>query len=124
MRWEGSLISNRIYNDKPSGSRFIPILLPGSEPGHIPGPVLGHGRYLLATFDLTDPEYEGPVSPPDRSACHAQARPRFDQEAAPEATTTPSPRPPPPSAGLCDEQHLADVRDACREGLKKLTGKI
>src|SRR5271157_6606808 len=37
VRWEGSLIYNRIYNDKPSGSRFIPILLlPGSEPAHIP----------------------------------------------------------------------------------------
>ncbi|MBV8312529.1 MAG: TIR domain-containing protein [Planctomycetaceae bacterium] len=33
VRWEGSLI----YNDKPSGSRFIPILLlPGSESAHIP----------------------------------------------------------------------------------------
>ena len=42
VRWEGSLISNRIYHDEPSGSRFIPILLPGSEPAHIPNPVQGH----------------------------------------------------------------------------------
>src|SRR5512142_3417844 len=38
--WEGSLIFNTIYrriqNDQPSGSRFIPILLPGSAPAHIP----------------------------------------------------------------------------------------
>jgi len=58
VRWVGSLISNRIYHDKPSGSRFIPILLPGSEPAHIPNPVQGHAYYRLATFDLTDPGYE------------------------------------------------------------------
>ena len=59
VRWEGSLICNRIYHDKPSGSRFLPILLlPGSEPAHIPDPVRGHSYYRLATFDLTDPGYE------------------------------------------------------------------
>ena len=42
VRWEGSLIRNRIYNDKPSGSRFIPILLlPGSEPRTSPTPFRG-----------------------------------------------------------------------------------
>ena len=42
VRWEGSLIYNRIYHDKPSGSRFIPILLlPGSETAHIPNPFRG-----------------------------------------------------------------------------------
>ena len=76
--WEGNLIYNkiysRIYHDQPSGSRFIPILLPGSEPAHIPGPVQGHSYYRIATFDLTDPGYEGlyrhltgqaPTPPPD-----------------------------------------------------------
>ena len=58
VRWEGSLIYNRIYHDKPSGSRFIPILLPGSEPAHIPNPVQGHAYYRIATFDLTDPGFE------------------------------------------------------------------
>ena len=59
VRWEGSLIYNRIYNDKPSGSRFIPILLlPGSEPAHIPNPVQGHAYYRITTFDLTDPGFE------------------------------------------------------------------
>ena len=36
VRWEGKLIYNRICYDKPAGARFIPILLPGSEPEHIP----------------------------------------------------------------------------------------
>ena len=58
VRWVGSLISNRIYHDEPSGSRFIPVLLPGAEPAHIPDPVRGHNHYRLATFDLTDPGYE------------------------------------------------------------------
>jgi hypothetical protein len=62
VRWEGSLIYNRIYHrirdDQPSGSRFIPLLLPGSEPAHIPGPVQGHSYYRLATFKLTDPGFE------------------------------------------------------------------
>ncbi len=59
VRWEGSLIYNRIYNDKPSASRFIPILLlPGSEPAHIPNPVQGHSHYRITTFDLTDPGFQ------------------------------------------------------------------
>jgi SEFIR domain len=58
VRWEGSLISNRIYHDEPSGSRFISILLPGSEPAHIPNPAQGHAYYRIATFDLTDPGFE------------------------------------------------------------------
>ena len=58
VRWEGSLIDNRLYHDKPSGSRFIPILLPSSEPAHIPNPVQGHAYYRIATFDLTDPGFE------------------------------------------------------------------
>ena len=60
--WEGNLIYNAIYhrirNNQPSGSRFIPLLLPDSEPAHIPGPVQGHSYYRLATFDLTDRGYE------------------------------------------------------------------
>ena len=58
VHWEGNLIYNRIYHDQPSGSRFIPILLPGSEPAHIPNPVQGHAYYRIATFDLTDPGFE------------------------------------------------------------------
>jgi len=75
VRWEGSMIYNRIYNDRPSGSRFIPILLrPGSEPAHIPNPVQGHSYYRITTFDLTDPGFEAlyrhltgqaPTPPPD-----------------------------------------------------------
>ncbi|MBV8606929.1 MAG: toll/interleukin-1 receptor domain-containing protein, partial [Singulisphaera sp.] len=72
VRWEGGLIYNRIYHDKPSGSRFIPVLLPGSEPAHIPNPAQGHSYYRITTFDLTDPGFEGllrhltgqPLTPP------------------------------------------------------------
>ena len=93
VRWEGSLIYNRIYHDKPSGSRFIPILLPGSEPAHIPNPVQGHAYYRIATFDLTDPGFEAlyrhltdqPATPrPDLGAAH---------HPAPEATTATVPEP-------------------------------
>jgi tetratricopeptide (TPR) repeat protein len=59
VRWEGKLIYNRIYHDQPSGSRFIPILLPGSVPAHIPTPVLGHNRYEIASFSHTDRGYKG-----------------------------------------------------------------
>src|SRR5271157_6538267 len=74
VHWEGNLIYNRIYHDQPSGSRFIPILLPGSEPAHIPNPVQGHAYYRITTFDLTDPGFEAlyrhltsqaPTPPPD-----------------------------------------------------------
>src|SRR5271157_893836 len=59
VRWEGKLIYNRIYHDQPSGSRFIPILLPGSEPAHIPTPVLGHNRYAITSFHRSDRGYDG-----------------------------------------------------------------
>ena len=62
VTWEGNLIYNAIYHriehDQPSGSRFIPILLPGSEPSHIPSPVQGHTYYQLSAFNLNDPNYE------------------------------------------------------------------
>ena len=59
VRWEGKLIYNRIYHDKPSGSRFIPILLPGSKPAYIPTPVLGHNRYEITSFHHADSGYDG-----------------------------------------------------------------
>src|SRR5512142_1627826 len=58
VRWEGTLIYNRIANGEPAGARFLPILLPGSEPTHIPDPARGHNPYRLATFDLTDSGFE------------------------------------------------------------------
>src|SRR5512135_136466 len=58
VRWEGSLIYNRIYN-KPSGSRFIPVLLEGGEPAHLPDPVRGYNYYRISHFDLSDAGYEG-----------------------------------------------------------------
>ena len=59
VRWEGKSIYNRIYNDKPSGSRFIPILLPGSKVADIPTPVQGHNRYGIASFQRSDRGYDG-----------------------------------------------------------------
>jgi tetratricopeptide (TPR) repeat protein len=59
VRWEGKLIYNRIYHDQPSGSRFIPILLPGSKPAYIPTPVLGHNRYEITSFHRADSGYDG-----------------------------------------------------------------
>jgi hypothetical protein len=59
VRWEGNSIYNRIYNDPPSGSRFIPVLLERSEPAQTPTPVQGHTHYRIRQFDLSDPGYEG-----------------------------------------------------------------
>ena len=58
VRWEGTLIYNRIYNDEPSGTRFVPVLLDGAEPAHIPNPLQDHPRYSITTLDLTDPDFE------------------------------------------------------------------
>ena len=59
VRWEGNLIRNRIYNDKPSGSRFIPVLLEGGEPAQIPNPVQGHTNYRISNLDFSDAGFEG-----------------------------------------------------------------
>jgi hypothetical protein len=59
VRWEGNLVYNRIYNDQPSGSRFIPVLLDGSEPAQIPNPVQGHSYYRIGRFERSDAGYEG-----------------------------------------------------------------
>src|SRR5271157_5119477 len=99
VRWEGSLISNRIYHDRSSGSRFIPVLLPGSEPAHIPNPVLGHAYYRIATFDLTDPGFEALY----RHLTDQPATPRPDVRALtnlpPRPRSRPSPGPQSPSGG-------------------------
>ena len=95
VRWEGSLISNRIYHDKPSGSRFIPILLPGSEPAHIPNPVQGHAYYRIATFDLTDPGFEALY----RHLTDQPATPRPDLGALTILPPKPRPSPSPLSSG-------------------------
>ena len=99
VRWEGSLIYNRIYHDKPSGSRFIPILLPGAEPAHIPNPVQGHAYYRIATFDLTDPSFEALY----RHLTDQPATPRPDlgpiKRLPPKPRPQPSPAPLPPAGG-------------------------
>jgi hypothetical protein len=99
VRWEGSLIFNRIYNDEPSGSRFIPILLPGSEPAHIPNPIQGHAYYRIATFDLTDPGFEALY----RHLTDQPATPRPNlgpvKRLPPKPRPQPSPGPLPPAGG-------------------------
>ena len=127
LRREGKLIYNRIYYNEPAGPRFIPILLHGSRPEHIPAPVRGHNHYVLATFDLSDPQYEVLY----RHLTDQPATPRPDlpsiKKLPPIPRPQPSPSPLPPAAtarlDVFDEQHLADVREACKEGLKKLTDK-
>ena len=98
--WEGSLIYNRIYHDKPSGSRFIPILLlAGSESAHIPNPVQGHTYYRLTTFDFTDSGYEALY----RHLTDQPATPRPDlgpiKRLPPKLRPQPSPGPLPPEGG-------------------------
>ena len=58
VRWEANLIYNRIYNDPPGGSRYIPIILEGGDPSHIPAPLKSHTFYLVKQFDLSDKGYE------------------------------------------------------------------
>ena len=127
VHWEAELINNRICYGTARGARFIPTLLPGSEPEHIPGPVRGHSHYRLATFELTDPGFEALY----RHLTDQPATPRPDlgsiKKLPPKRRPQPSPSPLPPAAtgqlGVFDEQHLADVREACKEGLKKLADK-
>ena len=124
VHWEAELIKNRICYGAPARARFIPILLPGSEPEHIPGPVRGHSHYRLATFKLTDPGFEALY----RHLTDQPATPRPDlgtiKKLPPKPRPQPSPSPLPSAAtgqlDVFDEQHLADVREACKEGLKKL----
>ena len=74
VRWEGNLIRNRIYNDKPSGSRFIPVLFEGGEPAHIPNPVQGHTFYRISDLDMSDPGFEGLYRPLTDQAPRRRAR--------------------------------------------------
>ena len=78
--WEGTLIYNRIHHDKPSGSRYIPILLPGSVTAHIPDPVRGHFFYRIAALHSGRPGLRGLVPLPDRPGTPASARPRHDHD--------------------------------------------
>jgi len=58
VRWEGKIIYNRIYNDPPAGSRYIPLLLDGGSAADVPAPVLGHQRYQPHQFDFSDRGYD------------------------------------------------------------------
>jgi tetratricopeptide (TPR) repeat protein len=75
VSWEGNLVYNLIYGDLNQGTRFIPILLAGGDPAHIPMPLRGNTHYVLTRFDFSDPGYEGfyrhltdqsPTPPPAR----------------------------------------------------------
>ena len=101
--WEGNLINNLIYHrineDKPSGLRFLPILLPGFKPDHIPIPVRGHTHYQIAAFDFTDPGFEALY----RHLTDQPATPRPDlgpiQNLPPKPRPQAVPGPLPPSGG-------------------------
>ena len=85
VRWEGTLIYNRIYNDGPSATRFIPILFAGAEPAQIPDPIQGHARYSITTLDLTNPDFERlyrhltnqPLTPPGEKGPLKRLLPRL-----------------------------------------------
>ena len=101
--WEGNLIYNAVYhrirNNQPSGSRFIPLLLPDSEPAHIPGPVQGHSYYRITAFDLSDAGFEALY----RHLTDQPATLKPDLGALvilpPKSRPQPSPGPQPPSGG-------------------------
>ena len=116
VRWQGNLIYNRIYHDQPSGSRFISILLPGSEPAHIPDPVRGHAYFRIATFDLTDPGFEALY----RHLTDQPATPRPDRGAITTLPPKPRPRPSPgpllPSGGQMTNVSGNVVGSASQEG--------
>jgi SEFIR domain len=71
--WEGRLISNRIYYDKPSGSAVHPD--PAARLGAGAHPQSGSGACLLPDRDVRPdrPGLRGPVPSPDRSTGHAPA---------------------------------------------------
>src|SRR5271157_5744349 len=103
VRWEGKLIYNRICYDKPAGARFIPILLPGSKPEHIPDAVRGHSRYVLAAFELSDPQYEALY----RHLTDQPATPKPDLGSIKKLPPKPRPQPSP----LTRPERDADVSD-------------
>ena len=47
--WEGSLVTNEIYQDRSLTTKFVPVLLSPSEAKFIPRPLLGHTHYALDT---------------------------------------------------------------------------
>jgi hypothetical protein len=49
VAWEGTLIYNHLYKAKGDLSRFVPVLLNGGKPDHIPDPAFGGTHYLVDT---------------------------------------------------------------------------
>jgi hypothetical protein len=124
VRWEGNLICNRIYRDAPSGSRFIPVLLSGSEPADIPNPLQGHAHYRIATFNLNDPGFEALY----RHLTDQPATPRPDLGPVtvlpPRPRLKPSPGPLPPSGGPMTTVGADHVGAMSRDDAPKPTVEI
>ena len=59
VRYEGNLIANMIFtSDQPNlTAKFIPVLLEGGLPAHIPMTLLGRARYILKSFSVEDPGF-------------------------------------------------------------------
>src|SRR5271157_2972796 len=122
VRWEGKLIYNRICYDKPAGAQFIPILLPGSKPEHIPDAVRGHNRYVLAAFDLSDPQYEALY----RHLTDQPATPRPDLGSIKKLPPKPRPQPSPsplPKPAESDEQKRSKVLNKLKRKLESLSSE-
>jgi hypothetical protein len=55
--WEGALIHNYLYKEK-ANKRFIPVLLDGAPPDHVPLALQQHQSYRIKDFALTDDGFE------------------------------------------------------------------
>ena len=122
VRWEGKLIYNRICYDKPAGAQFIPILLPGSKPEHIPDAVRGHNRYVLAAFDLSDPQYEALY----RHLTDQPATPRPDLGSIKKLPAKPRPQPSPsplPKPAESNEQKRSEILNKLKRKLESLSSE-
>ena len=62
VRYEGDLIRNLIYSEETPSSKFVPVLLEGGIPKHIPTPLLGRTRYEIKFFGLEDPKFAALVA--------------------------------------------------------------
>ena len=47
VQWEGNLIYNLLYTEATPTHKFVPVLLEGGSPDHIPLPLRGHTFYRL-----------------------------------------------------------------------------
>ena len=117
VRWEGGLIYNRLYQDGPSGPRFIPVLLEGMKPADIPNPLQRNSFYQIGVLDFSDPGYEGlyrhltdqPPTPPPPIGTRRVLGPRFRVEPLPRSMSTPAPEPMPESISASREYQRSQM---------------